>query len=311
MDDIDRALTDLSETQHALVARHQAEEMGLSRSEWLYRRHRGDWHALSSCVLRRAGAPPSDAQRALAGILDVGPASLAGYQTGGALWGVPGFRIRRVQVMTLRDRHGRTELADVHHPLYLPDPFGTVLDGVPVVRPALLILQLAPLVHPDRLGRIFDNLWSRRLLSGSSVARELDPVLGRGRPGTTAVRQVLAERGDGYVPPASNLEARFLRILRDHDLPAMRRQVDLGDEDRWCGRVDFVGVDLGLVIEVDSDRYHRALSDVAADTDRRERLEAAGFRVLQVKEFDIWHRPAAVAAEVRAAIRELRRSRAA
>lgn len=186
-----------------------------------------------------------------------------------------------------------------------------LLDGVPVVRPALLVLQLAPLVGAHRLGLIFDGLWSRRLLSAPSVRRELEPVLGRGRPGTAALRLVLDERPDDYVPPASNLESRFRQILRDFDLPPMRRQVDLGDEERWCGRVDFRAEDLSLVIEVDSGRFHDALTDQAADAARQKALERAGFLVRRVPEHDIWHRPAQVAARVRAARRDARRSKAA
>jgi very-short-patch-repair endonuclease len=102
-----------------------------------------------------------------------------------------------------------------------------------------------------------------------------------------------------YVPPASGLEGRFVGLLRDFDLPAMRRQVDLGDGERWCGRVDFVAVDVPLVIEVDSERYHTALSDVAADEARQARLERAGFVVRRVDEFDVWHRPHMAAARVR------------
>lgn len=309
--DIDRRLTRLAERQHGLVSRDQAEALGLTRAAWRHRRRHGDWLALSDRVVRRAGAPPSDEQSALAAVLDVGDSTYTSHQSGAAFWGVPGFRVVPVQVMTLRATHGRTALGQVHHPLHLPDPFAAVIDGVPVVRPSLLVLQLAPLVHPAKLGTIFDNLWSRRLLSAPSVRRELEPVLGRGRPGTSAVRDLLDARPDDYTPPASNLEGRFLQIVRDHDLPRMRRQVDLGDDERWCGRVDFVAVDLPLVFEVDSGRYHGALTDTEADDRRQRRLEGAGYLVRRIPEFDIWHRPAAVAATVRDALWEIRRGDAA
>lgn len=93
----------------------------------------------------------------------------------------------------------------------------------------------------------------------------------------------------------------------------MRCQVDLGDEHGWCGRVDFVdpspafGRRRGL-IEVQSERYHSALVDVRADSVRLARLQAAGFVVGTVEDFQVWHRRAEVVAEVRRIRAETNRS---
>jgi very-short-patch-repair endonuclease len=296
---IDHELLAIAERQHGLISRTQVSAAGLSPGAWRHRLARGEWIALSPRVARRSGAPPSAAQTCLAAVLDVGLRAWVSHLAAASLWGVPGFRVRSVDVITTRSRFPGSELAVVHRPRHLPDPFASVLDGVPIVRPSLLVLQLASLVHPDRLGRIFDGLWSRRLLSAPSVRRELDGVLGRGRTGTRALREVLAARPPGYVPPASGLEGRFVQIARDHDLPAMRRQVDLGEEESWCGRVDFLAVDVPLVVEVDSDRYHAALVDRLADARRQEALVAAGFTVARIDEFDVWHRPSAAVRVVR------------
>lgn len=202
------------------------------------------------------------------------------------------------------------EVSAAQHGLITALPFAAVIDGIPVVRPALLLLQLAPMVSPDRLKRILDALWNRRLLSGPSVRTELAHVMHRGRPGTAAIRDLLDSLPDRYVPPASGLEGRFAKVLVDAGLPEMRRQVDLGSGERWCGRVDFVDAHLPLVVEVDSERYHAALSSQADDAVRQTRLEAAGFRVERVTDFQVWHRAREVASTVRAA-RQLLIGRAA
>lgn len=296
----------LAEQQHGLIADRQALALGLSRSAWRHLVGRDGWERLDRGVVRRRGSPPGDQQAALAGVLAAGPSSYGSLHSASALWGVPGFRVLPMQVMTRRRRKTMTHLAQVHHPRHLPDPFAAIIDGVPVVRPALMLLQMAPLVHPERLHRMLDNLWSRRLLSGPSVRAELASVMHRGRPGTAALRELLDSLPEDYVPTASNLEARFARIMADAGLPAMCRQVDLGDDERWCGRVDFVATDLPLVVEVDSDRFHKALTDQWADALRRRRLSASGFEVVTVSEFEIWHRPRDVVAKVRAARRRLR-----
>lgn len=232
MDDVDRTLLRHAEAQHGLISLEQRRAVGLTDDQWRHRLRAGGWVPVTDRVARRAWAPRTELQRAMAAVLDVGPRAFISHGSAAALWGIPGFRIEPLEAMALRHRRTPSPLATVHHPRHLPDPFSAVIDSVPVVRPALLLLQLAPRVHPDRLGRMLDNMWSRRLLSGPSVERELTPLLHRGRPGVVAVRTVLAERGGGYVPPASSLEARFNRILVDAGLPEMRRQRDLGDGDR-------------------------------------------------------------------------------
>jgi very-short-patch-repair endonuclease len=161
------------------------------------------------------------------------------------------------------------------------------------------LLELAIDMHPEQLRRRLDWMWSRRLLSGPSLRAELAPVMHKGRPGTAALRALLEGLPADDVPPASGLESRFDQIVRDHDLPPMRRQVDLGDDEQWCGRVDFRAEEVPLVVEVQSDLHHRALSSQADDARRRARLEAAGLTLVEVDEAGVWHRPAEVARQVR------------
>ncbi len=303
---IDQRLARQAERQHGLITLRQREALGLSEDQWRHRLRRRDWVPVTDRVARRAGAPETDAQRAMAAVLDVAPSSYLSHASGAATWGVPGWRVHPAEVIVLRERRTPSPLATVHHPRHLPDPFAAVVDGMPVVRPALVLLQLAPRVGLERLGRMLDDMWSRRLLSGPSVRAELAPLLHRGRPGVRALRAVLDERGPAYVPPASNLEARLNRIVREAGMPEMRRQVDLGGTERWSGRVDFLAPDLPLVIEVDSERYHSALSDQVADAARQRSLEAAGFRVVRVAEHDIWHDRARAVDIVRASRRAAR-----
>ncbi len=308
MDDrLRRQLILHSEHSHGLLGRADALAAGVSSEAWRNLRRRGDWVAMSPRVLRRAGSPVSPSQRALAAVLDVGPCAYVSHQSAAALWGVPGMGLEPVHVIVLRDdRETPSRLAITHRPTHLPDPFAAVVDGVPVVRPALMLLQLAHGMHPDKLKAIVDRLWSRRLLSGPSLRRELEPVLGRGRAGTRAIRDLLERFPVGYVPPASGLESRFAGLVADRDLGRFRRQVDLGDDEQWCGRVDFVSGGWPLVVEVQSELYHPSLTDREADAPRRDRLRASGFEVVEVWDAELWHRPSDALRRVREAIWRLR-----
>jgi hypothetical protein len=305
---IDDVMNDLAERQHGLVARWQLSADLVGREAWRHRSTGPHWEPCSPLVLRRRGAPVSRRQAFLAAVLDCGPGAFLSHRSAAELWGLPGPRAGVVEVMVARNgRQPVSTLATVHRPRLLPDPFAAELDAIPVVRPALLVLQMAVRSSEEALRRLVDGLWSRRLLSGPSLQQELAPVLGRGRPGSGAIRRLLRELPVDYVPPASGLEGRFLSVVDAAGIGGLRRQVDLGDGERWCGRVDFVDVELPLVVEIDSERYHSALSDRRADASRQERLEQAGFVVRRITDHQVWHRPVEVVDVVRRGRRDAAR----
>jgi very-short-patch-repair endonuclease len=171
--------------------------------------------------------------------------------------------------------------------------------GVPVTTPALTMVHLAAVCHPERVGRALDRAWSEGLLDASTMYRLLDRIGARGRNGVGVMRRLMEHRGPSYTPPASNLESRFMQIIDvAPGLPSMRRQVELGGE-RWLGRVDFVWDDIPGLVEIQSERYHTAMVDRDADAARLRALEKAGFSVLEVWDDDIFHRPWVVIEQVR------------
>jgi very-short-patch-repair endonuclease len=192
----------------------------------------------------------------------------------------------------------RSALAVVHELRDLPVEHTTVLRGIPVLRPERTVLELCRTEHPARVGRALDDLWRRRLLSGPSLRRIVDSLAVQGRAGITVARHLLDERGDDYVPPASNLEARFADIVARAGLPPMRRQVDCGGC-RWVGRVDFRAVDRPLIVEVQSETYHSSLTDAASDATRLAKLRAAGFTVVEVTDAEVWHDAPSVVGRIR------------
>lgn len=293
----------LSERQHGLALISQARAAGMTRSAQRHAVASGRLEQVTARLLRVPGAPRTDRQQVLAAALDAGPRAYAYPPTAAALWGLPGYRLAPVHVARPTGLSGRrSDLAVVHAVAGLGDRHVTALDGVPCVRPEVVVLHLCGSTYPERAASALDNLWRRRLLSGRSLRAALDDLAASGRNGVTIMRELLAKRGDDYVPPASNLERRFATILERAGEPAMRCQVDSGD-DRWVGRVDFRDERRPLVVEVQSEMYHSALVDKEHDERRLADLEAAGFEVVEVTDEQVWHR----ADEVVAAVREARR----
>ncbi len=284
-------LHDLAAHQHGVVARYQLLEDGWSRSEVSRLCTHHGWEATSTRVLRRKGSPDTRSQRVSAAVLDAGPDAYLSHESAAAWLGHRGCRLERpVHVVTTRLTRRRSPLARVHRVRAIDARWVTDLGGVSVVRPELVALQLFAVHRYRRAERIVDSLWSQRLVSGASIEALLTDMGARGRNGTAGLRRYFDARGPGYTPPDSGLESRTQQILDDAGI-RVRRQVDVGAERRWTGRVDFVVIGAPVVVEVQSELYHSSTTDRAHDTRRIGALQASGFAVVEVTNEMVWSEP--------------------
>ncbi len=297
----DDALYELAEAQHGFVTRFQAQCAGLSRAALLHRMRHGDWTPHGRRVLHRSGTPWTRASPLMRAVLDAGPGAVVSHTTAAAWWGLPGFDLLTIHITRPRGTTcAPVVFADhVHEVLDLTSEQVTVLDGVPIVRAERVIFELCATTHPLRAERALDTGWAKALYSGASLRRIHRELACRGRGGTVLLRELLRARPPGWIPPASNLEARFETIVREALLGTWRRQVDLGDDVRWCGgRLRFDHA------PADRRGAERALplSPHRPSPRRRpaERLEDAGLVVVEVWDRQIW----TPRHEVVAAIRE-------
>ena len=265
-------------SRHGVVAVWELRRDGVPAGDirWLQRsRH---WERVAPGVLRRVGSHRSTAQALAVGVLGCGPSTAAATLGAARWWGLTGcaqWPLDVVGTRTLRHVPDRVRYRQIRR---LPGTWTTTLDGVPVVRPELLALQLFGACRPQRASRLVDSLWSMRVLSGPSIATFLGDMGAMGRNGTAGLREILAEAG---------IE--------------VRRQVNLGSE-AWAGRVDGLVVGTRVVIEIQSWRYHGALVDREADALRIKHLEADGFTVVEVTDDHVWSDPGEVIRRVSAAI---------
>lgn len=292
----------IASRQHGLALAYDAHALGVTREELRHLVRTGRIDRVTRRVLRVPGAPRTDLQAVLTAVLDAAPGAFACGHTAAAIWEVAGYRLAPVHVVRPRGLSGRrSSLAVLHEVKRLLPRHVTVLKDVPVVRPERMVLDLCASEHPRRAARALDDAWRRRLLSGRSARALVSETSVQGRPGLRLLRALLDERGDDYVPPASNLEARFASIITQAGLPEMRRQVDSGDDERWVGRVDFRDVDRPLIVEIQSETFHSALIDRVEDEARLAALRAAGFEVVEITEEQVWHRPREVVRTMREA----------
>lgn len=281
----------LTELQHGVVNRRQLHEKGVGPRALRHQIDCGFVEPLSPQVLRLSGTPRTEALQAMSGVLDAPGNAYLSHRSAAAWWKLPGFRLKApVQVIIpWQGTNRRTRLAMVHYHRDLPQDHLLVLEGIPIVSPALLIFLLAGAENPARTERALDNALSMRLVSTRTVHSLLDQLGARGRNGIAVMRRLIAERPVDYVPPQSGLEARVERLARDVGLN-LRRQVNVG-VDEWIGRVDFEIEGCSDLIEVLSERYHSALLDRKADAERFVSLQSTGRRLLTIWDADVWSNP--------------------
>jgi len=273
----ERAL-ELATARHGVVAVWELRRDGVPAGDIRWLQQSRHWELVAPGVLRRVGSHRSTAQALAVGVLGCGPSTAAATLGAARWWGLTGcaqWPLDVVGTRTLRHFPDRVRYRQIRR---LPGTWTTTLDGVPVVRPELLALQLFGACRPQRASRLVDSLWSMRVLSGPSIATFLGDMGAMGRNGTAGLREILAEAG---------IE--------------VRRQVNVGSE-AWTGRVDGLVVGTRVVIEIQSWRYHGALVDHEADALRIKHLEADGFTVVEVTDDHVWSDPGEVIRRVSAAI---------
>jgi very-short-patch-repair endonuclease len=127
------------------------------------------------------------------------------------------------------------------------------------------------------------------------LQRRFADLGGRGRTGSTLLREILLDSGG-----ESFLERRFLRLMREHGLPRPRCQVVTPSTAGTRMRVDFL---FGrLVVEVSGRLGHSSDADRRRDARRRNDLQQQGFMVIEFTTADVIDHPAQVVATVRAAL---------
>jgi very-short-patch-repair endonuclease len=299
----DLALHELAASSHQLVDIGQVRAAGMSMRQWRWRVSAGEWVEVVPGVWRHAATPETFEVRVRAGSMALGR---EGALTGGAAaawWGLDGFdatsepvmfvvsRARRwrasVEVRTTRDWRPRDLLWR---------------DGVRVVNVTRLVLDLAEMGESARrLEAAIDSGVRLRHTSLPTLVRRIGEAGRKGRQGVPLLRELMLDSGG-----ESALERRFLRLMRDHQLPRPAVQVAYRRESSRATRVDFE-FPCGVVVEVGGRLGHTSDRDRQRDARRRNALQQSGRQVLEFTTADVVEDPLYVCATVEASLRAHRR----
>jgi len=169
-------------------------------------------------------------------------------------------------------------------------PEGVYRDGLRLTPVARTLLDLAAVVAPGVLRRALAEADYRGLTDRRAVER----VLGRGRPGSAALREALELHLPDLALTRSGLEQRFLALCQRVGIEAP--QVNARVEGML---VDALWPKQRLVVELDGQAAHGPAARVAVDRARELRLREAGYVILRYSWRQVVESPGSVVAELR------------
>ncbi len=284
-------LREVASRQHGVISGRDIDRLRVSRGSLAHEMKVGGWQSQSRHVWTVLGSPNTPDQRAMIAIVAAGPGAAISHQSAANLWDLPGFDLEPIHLTRIRGTNSCTPTSTVVHRVRrLRTSHIVNLGPFAVTRPEITLIQLAATLHRAQTETLLDRMWSKRLLTGRSIDRAVRQMSAKGRRGVATVRELLEERGADWTPPASGLESRVRLMLERNGISGFRLQVDVGGGE-WIGRVDFAHQTLPVILEVQSDLFHTALSDKRRDRIRHAKLRAAGYRVIEIWESDIWFRP--------------------
>lgn len=264
-------LWDLVHRQHGVISRMQLLDNGVSPVAIRHRISTGRLHPLWRGVYAVGRPEVGTYGRWMAAVLSCGEAALLSHGSAAALWGLRPSPARidvTVPAGVARRRpgihvHRRSGLGDQH----------CIVERIPVTDIVSTLLDLASSEPAGQLERAVNEADRLDLIDPETLRDAIDPLPTK-RPGRSRLRALLGSQMHALTD--SELERRFLRLVRQAGLPSPETQV-------WVNgfRVDFYWPELGLVVETDGLRYHRTPAQQGKDRLRDQAHAVAGLTALR------------------------------
>ncbi len=227
--------------------------------------------------------------RWMAAVLACGPDALLSHRAAGALWDLNRTPSGAVDVTAPGKRRHRG--IRCHTTRFPPQLIRATVDAIPVTTLERTVLDQARVLSPQRLRTTLEQLQYQGRLSPRRFEEH------RTHRGLKAVTAALAQLGDDPPWTQSELERRFLELIRSAQLPEPLTNVPVAGH-----VVDFFWPEHRLIVEVDGYAWHHSKRSFEADRSKTVTLTLAGFRVVPVTHARIVHDAARLLVELRGLI---------
>jgi very-short-patch-repair endonuclease len=285
--DADRALFRLAAAQHAVFTRGDAGKSKLTDDQ-IEHRVTSLWVTMYPGVYRTPGSPETWKGSLMAACLAAPAPAAVSHRSAGALYELPGGRRDLTELTCRRWRRAQRAGLVVHEQTRIDEHDIGEVDGIPVMLPELVVLQLAGLrPFPDYVERVVQAARRNRLITYASMREVFDRHARRGVRGVQVARTVLDEWDPARQPTESEMETLLLQTLSARGLRVVTQFEILGRNGVFVARVDLALPERKIAIEYDSMQEHSDEFQLTRDARRRNRIVAAGWRVLSVRHRDL------------------------
>jgi hypothetical protein len=180
----------------------------------------------------------------------------------------------------------------LHRPLGLDALDTTIVGGIPITTVAQTLLDVAAPAYRLNVAKLLHEAAVQELLD----VRAIWSVLAR-NPRAPGARRLEAAITAEVPLTRSELEEAALALFRSFSVPEPETNVWVSDGEKLV-EVDCLWREFGLIVEIDSRRYHGTRWRRRQDAAKTAALRAQGWNVLRIWDVEINGTPAQVAATV-------------
>jgi very-short-patch-repair endonuclease len=285
---VERELAQIASAAHGVVTRAALLSAGVTRQEIATRLQSGGLIRVHRGVYRVGHQAPGLEVTYLAAVLAAGDGALLCARAAAHLFVLTKGAAPTPEVLARTQR--RIEGVTTHRSHSLNASDATTFRGIPVTTVPRTLVDLAGELSPDALARACHEAGVRY----GTTPKAVEAVLARrpNSPGAKNLRRVI--HGDVHVT-LSKLEAHFLELLRDADLP-----LPITNRPAGIRRVDCRWPEHGLTVELDGYRFHNSRYSWEKDRHREREARARGDDFRRYTYGDVFEQPRLVLEEVRA-----------
>ncbi|HEY8093544.1 MAG TPA: DUF559 domain-containing protein [Acidimicrobiales bacterium] len=230
----------------------------------------------------------------MAGLLGLGDGALVSQRAAAALHGFDGFAAGPVEFTLTRSGRGLDSTWPIHTTRCLDLIDRAAVGPFACTSASRTIVDLAASATVKELERAIDSAVRDGLTPPVFLAKRLGRLRGSGRSGVRLLDELLVDSGGN-----SDLERRFLALVRGAGLPRPICQQRLARDGRTIARVDFWFEGTNVIAEVSGRRGHASDPERAKDARRRNELQHEGYAVLEFTNRQVRKEPAYVVAALR------------
>jgi hypothetical protein len=285
---VDRKLARIASGGHGVVTRTQLLSAGVTARQIKRRVDSGNLIRVHRGVYRVGHRAPSIEATYLAAVLAAGEGALLGVGAAAHLFALTKGTAPPPEVIARTQR--RIEGVKTHRSRSLDARDGTTFRGIPVTTVPRTLIDIAADLSLDALARACHEAGVRY----GTTPKAVEAALARRptSPGAKKLRKVI--HGDVHVT-LSKLEAHFLELLRDADLPLPITNRPAGGR-----RIDCRWPEHGLTVELDGYRFHNSRHSWEQDRHREREARARGDDFRRYTYGDVFERPSVMLDEVMA-----------